>query len=184
MAEKKYKGRKAYLNDFKKNAQGEYEYQGNLYQWEVSKEERIRENVILWVVCAGMLSALMTAVCLDAPGALNCIYVLLPAAIGFVIGISVAWGMWKFTFAKSPMREYVYKHTIEALKLRSIYVIAAAGITLLGEVIYLILHGAGEKLSGAVMLLLTEAVGLLLALIIRKRINNIDGKTYKMSNEN
>ena len=33
MAEKKYKGRKAYLNDFHKNEKGDYEYQGILYEW-------------------------------------------------------------------------------------------------------------------------------------------------------
>lgn len=184
MAEKKYKGRKAYLNDFKKNAQGEYEYQGNLYQWKVSKEEQIKEQVILWIFCAGMLSALMTSVCLNAPGTLNCIYVLLPAAVSFVFGISVTWGMWKLTFAGNPMREYVYKATIEALMLRTIYVTVSAGAAALGEVIYLVLHGAGEKLSGAVVFLLSEGIGFLFAVMIRKKIGHIDEKIDKMSNKN
>ena len=42
MAEKKYKGRKAYLNDFQKNAKGEYEYQGNLYEWQGEKKEYLK----------------------------------------------------------------------------------------------------------------------------------------------
>lgn len=184
MAEKKYKGRKAYLNDFKKNAQGEYEYQGNLYQWKVSKEERIKEQVILWIFCAGMLSALMMSVCLDAPGTLNCIYVLLPAAVSFVFGISVVWGMWKLTIAGTPMREYVYKATIEAMSLRCIYVMAGTGTALLGEVIYLLFHGAGEKISGALIFLLSELIGLLFSNIIRKKIGHIDEKIDKMSNKN
>lgn len=184
MAEKKYKGRKAYLNDFKKNAQGDYEYRGNLYRWNASKAEQRKEAVILWIFCAVMLLALITAVCLDAPGTLNCIYVILPAAISFVFGISVVWGMWKLTIAGNPMREYVYKATIEAMSLRCIYVMAGTGAALLGEVIYLVFHGAGEKISGALIFLLSELIGLLFSTIIRKKIVHIDEKIDKMSNEN
>ena len=184
MAEKKYKGRKAYLNDFKKNAQGTYEYQGNLYRWNVSKEERLKELVILWIFCAGMLGALLATVCLDAPGTLNCVYVLLPAAISFIFGISVVWGMWKFTFSKNPIREYIYKATIEALMLRTVYAAILAVAAALGEMIYLVLHGAGDKVFGAVVFLLSEGIALLFTMVIRKKIRDIDEKIDKMSNEN
>lgn len=184
MAEKKYKGRKAYLNDFKKNAQGDYEYQGNLYEWKVTPKERQKKMILLWILGTGMLSSLVTAVCLDAPGALNCIYVILPAAISFVFGISVVWAMWKFAFTENPMREYVFKATIEAMSLRTICVMGAAGAAVLGELIYLILHGADGNLFGAAVFLVSEGIGLLFALMIRKNVMDIHENTDKMSNEN
>lgn len=184
MPEKKYKGRKAYLNDFKKNAQGEYEYRGNLYEWRGSEAEHRKELAVLWGLCVGMLIALITAVSLDAPGTFNCIYVIFPAAISLIFGISVAWGLWRLSVGGNPMRGYIYEATIGALPLRSLGTMAAAVVGIAGELFYLLRNGAGEKIFGAVILLLTEVAALFCVWLIRKKIMVISEKMNKMSNEN
>ena len=84
MAEKKYKGRRAYLNDFKKNESGNYEYQGDLYYWKGDKESLKKEMITLWLLGIGMLASLILAGCVDAPGAMNSFTVVLPYTISFV----------------------------------------------------------------------------------------------------
>ena len=181
MAEKKYKGRKAYLNDFQKNAQGEYEYQGNLYEWQGEKKEYLKHIGILLACCVIMLTMLVLGTCLDAPGAFDCIYVMFPAAIGLVFGISAAWGLGRLCFAEYPMRAYIYEATFQAIPFRSMGVMISAGITIAGELLYLLLHGAEKMLTGALILLLAEGMGLLFAFFMKKTVKNMAKKMKKLS---
>ena len=181
MAEKKYKGRKAYLNDFRKNEQGEYEYQGNLYEWQGEKKEYLKNIGILLGCCVIMLTMLVLGTCLDAPGALNCIYVMFPAAISLVFGISVAWGIGRLCFAEYPMRAYIYEATFQAIPFRSMGTMISAGITIVGEVMYLLLHGIENMLTGAVILILAEGIGLLFGSFIRKTVKDMAKKTKNLS---
>ncbi len=181
MAEKKYKGRKAYLNDFQKNAQGEYEYQGALYEWQGEKKEFLKNVGILLAGCVILLTMLVLGTCLDAPGAFNCIYVMLPAAVSLVFGISVAWGIGRLCLAEHPVRAYIYDATFQAVPFRSMCTMICTGITMAGELLYLLLHGAGELLFGAVVLLAAEGIGLISAFFIRKTVETMAGKMKKMS---
>ena len=181
MAEKKYKGRKAYLNDFQKNAKGEYEYQGNLYEWQGEKKEYLKYIGILLLCCVIMLTMLVLGTCLDAPGALNCIYVMFPTAIGLVFGISAAWGIGRLCFAEYPMRAYIYEATFHAIPFRSMGTMISIGITIVGEVVYLLFHGAENLLTGAVILLLAEGIGLFFGFLIRKTVKNMAKKMKKLS---
>lgn len=182
MSEKKYKGRKAYLNDFRKNEKGEYEYQGALYEWQDRKKEFLKNIGILLICCVIMLTTLVLGTCLDAPGTLNCIYVMLPAAISLVLGISVAWGIGRLCLSEHPMRAYIYDATFTAIPFRSTCIMVGTGIAMAGEVLYLLLHGAADKGGNAVVFLLAEGIGFCFSVFIRIIMRRMEGKMKKMSN--
>ena len=169
MAEKKYKGRRAYLNDFKKNEQGNYEYQGDLYYWKGEKESLKKEMMILWLIGIGMLAALVLAGCVDAPGAMNSFSVVLPYTISFVFGISTVWGLWRLFEGGNPLRAYVYKASVEQIPIRCMGTVVCAMAVLVGEIIFLIRHFGEENPGKALLFLLLEGVGMVFAIVLRKR---------------
>lgn len=157
MAEKKRKGRKAYLDDFQKDENGNYVYKGNLYQLQGDKRELRRKLIWLWILCAGMLAAIIAAGCVEAPGAVNCVYVLLPYTINFIAGISVCWGLYRLTAGGNPMRVYNYKASVEQIPARVICTGAGSGAALIGELIFVCRNGLDGKTAGFVLFLLLEA---------------------------
>lgn len=173
MAEKKYKGRKAYLNDFKRNEKGEYSYEGTLYEWKGVPEAYKRTLLELWFF--GILELLCAAAAgfFDAPGAMNCFYVILPYIIGLVAAFSVLWGIIRLTEGKNPMRSYIYEASVGKLPARTLLVMIFSGIAVAGELLYVILHGSGGKFPVILAFLLLEALTLLLALKIYKIVSKM-----------
>jgi hypothetical protein len=60
-------------------------------------------------------------------------------------------------------------------------VMISAGITIAGELLYLLLHGAENMLTGALILLLAEGMGLLFAFFMKKTVKNMAKKIKKLS---
>lgn len=170
MAEKKYKGRKAYLNDFRKNEKGDYEYQGVLYQWKGEKELLRRELSLLWILCIAMLAVLTVAGCVDAPGPKNSFYVVLPYTVSFIFGISTAWGLWRLFDGGNPLRAYIYEASVVQIPVRTVGTMIGAGAAILGEIVFLFRNGFAGKVSGSLGFLLLEGAAIILAVILRQRV--------------
>ena len=168
--EKKRKKRRAYLDAFQKDEKGKYEYRGDIYIWQNDGEELRRELLELWAVCAGMMAVLIAAGCVNAPGSINCAYVLIPYTISFLVGISVCWGMYRLTAGGHPLRAYVYQASIEQIPGRAVCTALGAGASIAGELIYVFRNGTEEKKAGFICFLLLEGAALAAALIIRQRI--------------
>lgn len=173
MAEKKYKGRKAYLNDFHKNEKGDYEYQGALYEWKGEKETLRKELGILRIICIATLAVLVVAGCVDAPGVSNSFYVIIPYTVSFVFGISTAWGMWRLTFGGNPLRAYVYEASVVQIPIRTVGTMIGAGAAVLGEVIFLFRNGFAGKAGASILFLFLEATALVLSVILRKKVKKM-----------
>ena len=168
MAERKYKGRRAYLNDFKKNEKGDYEYQGDLYYWKGNQESLKKEKKILWSAGIGMLTAFILAGCVDAPGAMNSFTVVLPYTISFIFGISAVWGLWRLSEGGNPLRAYVFKASIEQVPVRAMGSIVCAMVAIVGEIIFLIRHFSEGNIGKGLLFLLLEGVAMALAIFLRK----------------
>lgn len=173
MAEKKYKGRKAYLNDFKKNEKGEYAYEGTFYEWRKEPEAYKRTLLTLWVLGILTLVCAAGAGFFDAPGAINSFYVIAPYIISLVAAFSVLWGIIRLTEGKTPMRAYIYQASVEKLPVRTLIIMIFAGISLAGELFYLFRHGSEGKLPAILGFLLFEGLTLALALGIRRIVSKM-----------
>lgn len=170
MAEKKKKGRRAYLNDFQKDEEGRYVYQGELYEWKGEAGALRRELVLLWGICIAMLALLLASGCIDAPGAMNCAYVVLPITAGFLFGISAGWGLWRLSSGGNPLRAYVYEQSAGKIPGRLIGTMLGAGTAIAGEIIFLFRNGFEEKQQEAIFFLILEGTAFVLALFFRQRI--------------
>lgn len=174
MEEKKKKNKKAYLNDFKKNEKGDYEYHGIQFEWEGSKEEFSKEMIILWAAGLVMAVSLITAGCLPVPGMMDCVYVILPYTVSVICGCSVLWGLCRLTKWGRSLRSYVYDATVGQLPMRAIGTILGAAVSLIGECIYLIRNGAGGQTGGAVLFILVSVFVLISMVFLVKRIKKME----------
>lgn len=170
MAEKKYKGRKAYLNDFQKDENGEYAYQGNLYAWQGESSLFRKKLLLLWGIGAVMAVLLAAAAWIDAPGATGTFYVVIPVCAALVFGVSMLWGLGRLTSGGKVLRAYVYEATVEQLPVRALLTMVSAGAAILGELLFLITNGFGEKTGKALLFLGLESVAFLLSLLFRQEI--------------
>lgn len=158
MAEKKYKGRRAYLNDFKKNEEGTYEYQGILYRWAGAQGGFRKELLHLWFVFGVMMVLLVITGCLDAPGLMNSFAVILPFSVSFVFGVSTGWGLWRMTAGGQQLRSYVYEASVRKLPFRSGGVLVCTIAAILGELLYVFRNGFGENVWKILTFLLLEGL--------------------------
>ena len=157
--EEKKKGRKAYLNDFKQNKDGKYVYTGNRYAYRGQgiSLESILFKLWLFGVCAA-------AVCvaggfIPAAGVNHCPYVLLPYMAGLLFSISVCWGVGRLTAGGARLREYVYQATVEKIPGRSAACGICMALALAGEILYIILNGAGKEPAYSALFLVLMAAG-------------------------
>ena len=153
--------RRAYLDDFRRTADGEYIYIGATYVCRESGKERRRCLALLSAVTAVMLAAAVTGGCIHVPGTLDCAYVLLPYMLSLLASCSLAWALVRILWGRGSLRAYVYNATIKQIPLRTLLAAGGAGASILGELIYVLLHGTQGLASGMALFLLFH--GLILA---------------------
>lgn len=156
MAKKKKKGRRDYLNAFQKNETGSYDWEGDVYLWQGSADGLRREKVLLGVLGAVLFAASAGAGCMDAPGALNCAYVLVPYVVSFVCSVHLCWKTGRFLAAGEPVRAYVYEGTVEAIPGSAVLTASGAGLAAVGEFIFVCRNGFEGRVAGFVFFLLLE----------------------------
>lgn len=170
MAEKnkKKKGRRAYLDDFQTTVSGEMIYCGAYYVYQ--GPAGARKAFLLKVTGSAAAAAVFSVLsgCVPAPGTLNCFYVLLPLLGSILSAVSVLWAVIRLIGGGETLREYVYTATVEELPLRTALCIGCAGLSILGELLFLLLNGAGGKVPGLLLFLLSQGSVLLASLFCRK----------------
>ena len=178
MAGKKKK-RRAYLDDFKVNEEGKYDYTGTVYQYEADEDpenELRRELLKLWGLGMVLMSSLIGAGCISAPGMDNCIYVLLPYAAALIAGISVFWAFCRLTSGRNPLKEYVYEASVGKLPGRTVMTIFCVVMDIVGEIVYICFHGIGEKLAGLFLFAVLNLLAAASAVLMRRRILGMNWK--------
>lgn len=161
------KGRRAYLDDFRRTVDGEYIYIGATYIFQGEKQAR-KQGLIRWgLLAAGMVAFAMVGGCIRAPGTVGCAYVLLPYALSILAAFSVLWGYVRLAKGGEPLRAYVYDATVQQFTLRTVLTAVGAAGSVLGELIYVILNGTQGMVLGMIVFLVSQAAVLALALLWR-----------------
>ncbi len=188
MPETKKKNRRAYLNSFRKNKEGKYDYTGNVYYFEGNdiegngvegngfgeNGETLRSRLIkLWLPGAVLMGCLIAAGCISAPGMDNCFYVLLPYAASLMAGISMLWALGRMTAGGNPLKEYVYQASVEKLPERAAMTVFFTAAAAAGEAIYICLHGTEGKLAGFCIFMLLNFVSAGAAFMLRREIQTM-----------
>lgn len=113
--EKKRRGRRDHLNDFYRDVSGNYVYTGTCYVCRAAEKERTALLRRVWLLTAVMAAAVVAGGFISAPGMDRCFYVLLPYAAEVGLTGSVVWATVRWQAREYPMREYVYRATVQAL---------------------------------------------------------------------
>ena len=163
--------RRAYLDDFRKTQNGDYQYEGSRYACELSEKEWKKQST-------AMAAAGIAAGCVPSVGLQGSIFVLLPYAVQLAAACSLAWACARLLGKEYPLREYVYQQTVCKISLRSGVCIAAAGVSVIGELVELTRHS--NKILFSIPFLLIEVVMGTAALILLKNVKKYTWKRVRL----
>ena len=168
--QKNRSGRRAHLNSFVLNAEGDYGYQGISYAFEGQGKSRKRFFIELWILGALAAAATILAGCIPAPGMDDCFYVLLPylgevAAVGRLI-----WALIRLTAGGDPLRAYVFEATVEKIPRRAVTSMVFAGIGAVGCIIFLIFQEFQGPIWGKVLFFVLKLLVLVTMVMIKCRV--------------
>ena len=149
MAEKNKKrgGRRAHLNDFHVNLAGDYVYTGAHYTYVDQGRSRDRVQRELWGLSIAIL-----------PAMLNCWYVILPYICEAAAAVSVIWAVARLRKAEDPIREYVYKKSVQPLPHRAMLCMIFAGLGFVTMVLYLVMNDSGGRVASVITYLALKAL--------------------------
>ena len=143
MAEKNKKrgGRRAHLNDFHVNLAGDYVYTGAHYTYVDQGRSRDRVQRELWGLSIAILLAVVAGGCSEAAAA-----------------VSVIWAVARLRKAEDPIREYVYKKSVQPLPHRAMLCMIFAGLGFVTMVLYLVMNGSGGRVASVIVYLALKAL--------------------------
>ena len=171
---KKRKGRRAYLDDFQTTVSGEYIYCGAHYTFRgTAGQKKCFLQRLAALSAAAMVFSVLSG-CVPAPGTLDCFYVLLPMLGSILSAVSILWAAVRLISGGEQIREYVYKATVEQFPVRTALCIGCAGLSLLGELLFLILNGTEGRGAGLAIFLFSQALVLASALLCRKTVDSVN----------
>lgn len=176
MGKKKRQGRRAYLNDFQKTAEGTYQYVGQRVSWPGPGQGTAKAMVArLWRWMALGLAASVGAGCISGTGMDGRPFVTLPYMVALVLGACALWSLGRLTGAEQPMRAYVYQATVERLPRLTLAWAVCAGAALVGELVNLFLPDFSGRVEMGGAFLLLEGIALASALLFRQMVSRSKG---------
>lgn len=167
----KKKGRRSYLNDYRRNEQGAYEYGGRRYSY--CGTDLRRKKLLLSALCAAACAAMAAAGCIPAPGMGNCIYVLLPYAAGLAAGGGMCLALYRVCTGGDPMKAYVFEAGVQKLPARAAVTAVCAVLASAGEIVFAARSGFGGRGPGFAAFLFLELTAVGSALLVRKNIQKM-----------
>lgn len=163
MEPKNKRQRRAYLDDFHRNAAGDYVYEGVHFVC-ATRRALLRR---LWPCAVALGAATVLSGCLDAPGMANCFWLILPYIAEVAAAGSVWWALCRFTAGGERLRDYVYRAAVLPFGRRALLTAVTGGVGLVAEGVYLLLYGAEGRLPAALALLALKLVVMAAAMTMR-----------------
>ena len=169
---KKRGGRRAYLNDFRMGAGGQYSYMGTIYAYEGErpyKDEALRVGVLTGVI----VSALVAVGVIPHPAMLgyNNFYVVPLFLFELVAVFVTAYGAVRLLAGGSRLRAYKYEATVRKLPNRLTITTIAALLLIPANIVYLALNGFEGRPIASIIVLLLHGLIAAAAQILRKQIS-------------
>lgn len=155
---KKHDFYREYLNDFKRNAAGEYVYCGKVYSFEGNKAEKksfIIKTVVLSVLC--LLFSVLPE-CLSPTDMSRSFATIIPWGTELVAVLLSVWAAGRMIIRFNELREYIYKKTVLRLpKLLAAGSIFSA-VTFVAQLIYACVNGISGEWHLTIIRILSSAV--------------------------
>ena len=165
---RKKKRRRAYLDDFQPDLNGNYVYRGRIYRWAAPERSFRQERRFLLAVTGAIAAGVIASGCTPAPGMNNCLYLLLPYIAELSGAFSLLCAMAQLG-RREELRAYVYDASVKPLPRRAVLTAAAAALVLLAHSVFLAVHGLSGRLAATLGFWAMQlAVGALSLLLYRR----------------
>ena len=168
------KKRRSYLDDYRKNAAGEYEYTGKWMAFAGTAQERKHLVLRMLVLCAASFAAGVVCGCIPAAGMGNCFYVILPYTVSLVACFRTLWAVCRLAANGDPLKEYVHTATVRRVFPYSAVWGGASLLALTGCAVFAFLHDGDIQVAATVGFCILEGgaagCGILLASMAKKAV--------------
>ena len=144
---KKIRGRRAYLEDIHRTADGRFIYTGPCFAYDEEVNTRGSVLLRLWLLLLPAVAACVASGCFTTPFMRDTWYTIGPFGLEFVFVGMIAWAVCRITGNGSVLREYVRRQTFGSLPLRCWIAVGTAGIGIIGSVVFMLVHGTGVTLE-------------------------------------
>lgn len=134
------KNKHAYLDDFEKDLNGNYQYRGAHYYYK-GTQPRGKALVGLWVLCGGGTACLLAAGFVHGATAHAPFWLLLPYMAGLLAGVYVLYLLVRLTAGGDPLRAYIHEQTAQKLPGVCLAAAVLAALTAVAQLVQLALGG-------------------------------------------
>lgn len=134
------KNKHAYLDDFEKDLNGNYQYRGAHYYYK-GTQPRGKALAGLWVLCGGGTACLLAAGFVHGATAHAPFWLLLPYMAGLLAGVYVLYLLVRLTAGGDPLRAYIHEQTVQKLPGVCLAAAVLAALTAAAQLVQLALGG-------------------------------------------
>ena len=134
------KNKHAYLDDFEKDLNGNYQYRGAHYYYK-GTQPRGKALAGLWVLCGGGTACLLAADFVHGATAHAPFWLLLPYMAGLLAGVYVLYLLVRLTAGGDPLRAYIHEQTAQKLPGVCLAAAVLAALTAAAQLVQLALGG-------------------------------------------
>lgn len=134
------KNKRAYLDDFEKDLNGNYQYRGAHYYYK-GTQPRGKALAGLWVLCGGGAACLLAAGFVHGATAHAPFWLLLPYMAGLLAGVYVLYLLVRLTAGGDPLRAYIHEQTAQKLPGVCLAAAVLAALTAAAQLVQLALGG-------------------------------------------
>ena len=167
------KKRRAYLQDFVRNADGTYEYVGTAYAYSAENGTPRKAFLARVAVCSAVCAASVALKgTVPSPGTDNSPFVLLPYAACAIAMLIFLWATAGILFSGDPIREYKLERAVRPIMRRAAAFAIAEGLCAVGETVFIIMNGVGDKLIGAIAFYALCALGAASAMYVGRTVSS------------
>lgn len=134
------KNKHAYLDDFEKDLNGNYQYRGAHYYYK-GTQPRGKALAGLWVLCGGGTACLLAAGFVHGATAHAPFWLPLPYMAGLLAGVYVLYLLVRLTAGGDPLRAYIHEQTAQKLPGVCLTAAVLAALTAAAQLVQLALGG-------------------------------------------
>ena len=149
------KNKHAYLDDFEKDLNGNYQYRGAHYYYK-GTQPRGKALAGLWVLCGGGTACLLAAGFVHGATAHAPFWLLLPYMAGLLAGVYVLYLLVRLTAGGDPLRAYIHEQTAQKLPGVCLAAAVLAALTAAAQLVQLAL--GGQNLATRLLFAALQAV--------------------------
>lgn len=151
----KKKNKRAYLDDFILNEQGQYEYKGIIYKIE-NTDFNLKNTTIMFIVS---FICIIIGGIIPFSGSMHAFYIIMPYIVEIALFGLLSYALFEFATHHKELREYIYLKSYDKFKPYTSILIGNMGLSVLCTIVYSFINGF-EK--WAIVYVLLHAIAFIL----------------------